>query len=102
MRSSTELFAVIRRHGPAWHVGQPLERQPDWPAHAAFMDALTAEGFIVLGGPLDGTDDVLLIVRAGTADEVRARLGDDPWIKKDLLREINIAPWTLRLGTLDR
>lgn len=46
------LFAVIRTRGPAWDSSRPLEGQPEWPAHAAFMNALKADEFVVLGGPL--------------------------------------------------
>jgi uncharacterized protein YciI len=64
------------------------------------MNALAREEFVVLGGPLDGTPDVLLIVRAASADEIRARLAKDPWRVSDLLRISRITPWTLRLGSL--
>src|SRR5579871_3587964 len=62
------LFAVTSTHGARYDSTRPLEEQEDWPAHAAFMDALEAEGVVVLGGPLEGTPDVLLIVRARDAD----------------------------------
>jgi uncharacterized protein YciI len=94
------LFAVIRTRGPAWQDARPLEEQADWEGHAVFMNALAREEFVVLGGPLDGTPDVLLIVRAASADEIRARLAKDPWRVSDLLRISRITPWTLRLGSL--
>ena len=92
---------MIRTRGPAWREGRPLERQPDWEAHAIFMNALAEEGFVVLGGPLAGTPDVLLIIRAASEEEIRARLGADPWALTDLLRVARVTPWTLRLGSLD-
>ena len=95
-----QLFAVIRTRGPAWQVGRPLESQADWAGHASFMNGLAKEGFVVLGGPLEGTADVLLVVRAATPDEARSRLAEDPWTRKDLLRITRVAPWTLRLGSL--
>ena len=95
-----KLFAVIRTRGGAWRPGTPLEGQADWEAHASFMNALQNEGFVVLGGPLDGSPDVLLIVRANTLKEVVQRLADDPWTRQDLLRVSRISPWTLRLGSL--
>jgi uncharacterized protein YciI len=94
------LFVVIRTRGPAFRDGQPLEAQPAWSAHAAFMNALQKNGFVVLGGPLEGTVDVVLIVRAESAEEVHARLADDPWSRDGLLRIARVAPWTLRLGSL--
>ncbi|HEX2666627.1 MAG TPA: hypothetical protein VHM93_27615 [Candidatus Acidoferrum sp.] len=90
------LFAVMRSRGPAWNHSLPLEQQADWPGHADFMNALHAEGFVLL----EGTGDVLLIIRARDANEVHARLSADSWTSKDLLRIRQILPWTLRLGSL--
>ncbi len=95
-----QLFAVIRTRGPAWQDGRPLESQADWAGHASFMNALAKEGFVILGGPLDGSPDVPPVVRAATADEARSRLAEDPWTHRDLLRISRIAPWALRLGSL--
>jgi len=95
-----KLFAVIRTQGGAWQQSAPLAGQPDWDAHASFMNDLQKEGFVVLGGPLEDTPDVLLIVRANTADEVIERLAADPWTGQDRLRISRIIPWTLRLGSL--
>jgi len=58
-----------------------------------------ADGFVVLGGPLE-EPDVLLIIRADSAEAIRARLAPDPWHRMDLLRIKSISRWTLRLGTL--
>lgn len=98
----TQLFAVIRTHGGGWLPGVSLTDQPQWDAHAKFMDALYDEGFAVLVGPLEGTETALIIARAESADEIERRLADDPWTKLDLLRTTTCAPWTLRLGSLER
>ncbi len=95
-----QLFVVIRTRGPAWQASRPMEGQADWAPHASFMNALAKEGFVILGGPLESTSDVLLVIRAKTPDEVRSRLAEDPWARKDLLRITQVAPWTLRLGSL--
>ena len=95
------VFAVINCRGPNWNDDKPMEEQGDWRAHADFMNALVAEGFIALGGPLVGTRDVLLIVRATDEAEIAARLDRDVWVAKGLLRRRQINPWWLRLGALD-
>ena len=77
-----------------------MEEQEDRRSHAAFMDALHAEGFVLLGGPLEGTRDVLLIVRVDNEAEIRSRLADDSWTRKDLPRITQVVLWTLRLGAL--
>jgi hypothetical protein len=48
------LFALVHSRGPGWNHAVPMEEQPDWNAHAKFMDQLVDDGFIVLGGPLEG------------------------------------------------
>ena len=94
------LFAVIRTRGDAWRPSLSLERQPEWDGHAAFMNALHKDRFILLGGPLEGTSDVLLIARAESPEEITQRLAADPWTQLGLLRISRVMPWTLRLGSL--
>jgi uncharacterized glyoxalase superfamily protein PhnB/uncharacterized protein YciI len=94
------LFAVIRCRGPAWDNSLRMEAQPGWQAHAAFMNGLEAEGFVLGGGPLETTSDVLLVVQAEDEDEIRSRLEADPWSRTALLSLKQVAPWTLRLGSL--
>ena len=93
-------FVVIRSRGAAWDGSRSMESQEDWEAHASFMNSLEKEGFVVLGGPLEDTSDVLLVVRARNYDQILSRLSADPWTLKGLLRVSRITPWTLRLGSL--
>src|SRR5215813_2398542 len=62
------VYAVINQRGSAYQKSLPLEGQVEWDAHASFMDALVEDGFVVLGGPLEGSDEVLLIVRASSPE----------------------------------
>jgi uncharacterized protein YciI len=94
-------FVVLRSRGPAWDDSKPLEAQSDWTAHATFMDELFEHGFAVLVGPLEGTRDALLILRASAASEVAERLASDPWTTNGLLVTKQISPWQIRLGTLE-
>ncbi len=95
------LFAVINERGPNWDRAKPMEEHADWRAHADFMNSLVAEGFVLLGGPLEGTHDVLLIVRGESIDDVTRRLAADVWVKKGLLRQRQITPWWVRLSAFD-
>jgi len=95
-----QLFAVMLARGAAYQAGRRLEDQADWEAHAEFMDALVDKGVVLLGGPLEGTNEVLLIFRAGSPDDIRQRLAPDPWHRAGLLEIARIMPWTLRLGKL--
>jgi uncharacterized protein YciI len=95
-----KLFAVLNTRGPTWDQAKSMEEHEGWRAHADLMNRLVAEGFVVLGGPLDGTRDVLLIVRAESEAEVEARLAPDVWVVNGFLQRRWIVPWTLRLGEL--
>ena len=63
------------------------------------MDALTEEGFVILGGPVGEGDgeEALLVVDAETEAEVRTRLAGDPW-GEDMLVTESIRPWSVLLG----
>jgi len=93
-------FAVLRSHGPSWDDTKPLEGQEAWAAHAEFMDGLFDQRFAALVGPLEGTRDALLILRASSAAEIVERLAADPWTTNGLLITKQISPWQLRLGSL--
>jgi uncharacterized protein YciI len=64
------------------------------------MDGLFAGRFAALVGPLEGTRDALLILRASSTPEVAERLAADPWTTNSLLVTKQISPWRLRLGTV--
>jgi len=89
-------LVVLRRSGPEWDRSKPMEEQSGWDEHAAFMDRLVGDGFIVLGGPL--ADDVRTAhaVEADSEDAVRTTLARDPWSETHLVVD-SIEPWTIRL-----
>jgi uncharacterized protein YciI len=87
---------VLRRAGPRWDPALPLEEQSDWPAHAAFMDGLVEDGFVVLGGPLADEHRVVHAVEAESEEAVRATLARDPWSETHLVVD-TVEPWTIRL-----
>lgn len=89
-------FVVLRRTGPQWNPTLRLEVRVEWPAHAAFMDGLVRDGFVVLGGPLADEERVVLAVEADSEEDVRTTLARDPW-SETLLVVDSIDPWTIRL-----
>jgi uncharacterized protein YciI len=94
-------LVLLRRIGPQWDRSRPMEEQSDWDAHAAFMDALVDDGFIVLGGPLSDEERVAHVIEADSAQAVRATLARDPWSETHLVID-SIEPWTLRLDSRRR
>jgi len=87
---------VVVRSGPDWQPSLPLEEQSGWDEHAAFMDGLVDDGFLVLGGPLSDEHRVVHAIEAESEQEVRATLARDPWSDTHL-RIDSIDPWTIRL-----
>jgi uncharacterized protein YciI len=90
-------FVVTRGPGAGWDHGRPLREQDAWDEHAAFMDGLAENGFIVLGGPLGGGPTAMHVVEAGSEAEVRTRLDADPWEPMGVLRTVRIEPWEILL-----
>jgi uncharacterized protein YciI len=95
-------FAVIREAGPAWTDGKGISDQAALGDHAAFMNTLADQGFILFGGPLAGSEHgrlrVLLIVNAGSEAEIRRRLADDPWARTETVLTLSIEPWNIFVG----
>jgi uncharacterized protein len=90
-------FAVTLVHGPGWDSSRPIRQQDGWDAHAAFMDGLVDDGFIIVGGPLGDGNSTLHLVDADDAATVATRFGADPWAAADMLRLGSVEPWALWL-----
>ncbi len=91
-------YVVLRERGAHWNARLPMRQQEQWGAHAAFMDALADEGFIILGGPLgDGEEQFLFIIAAQSEQDILDRLADDPWVAPGLLRTVSVQRWNILL-----
>jgi uncharacterized protein YciI len=90
-------FAVRLVHGPGWDTARPIRAQQAWDQHAAFMDRLVDDGFVVAGGPIGDGEQTLHLVEAADENEVRARLAEDPWASAGLLLIGMIERWALWL-----
>jgi uncharacterized protein YciI len=93
-----DYYLVELAHGPGWDHARSLRDQEGWGEHAAFMDALTEEGVVILGGPVGNSHskDVLLVVDVESEAAIRARLADDPWAN-DMLTIESVEPWSVLL-----
>jgi uncharacterized protein YciI len=90
-------FALTLNHGPGWDTSRPIREQRAWEQHAAFMDGLVDDGFIILGGPLGRGERTLHVVEAADPAEIETRMAQDPWAEMGLLRVGSIEPWSLWL-----
>ncbi|HUZ39155.1 MAG TPA: hypothetical protein VMV17_22760 [Streptosporangiaceae bacterium] len=90
-------FAVTMIHGPSWDATRGIREQDGWDEHAAFMDELVDDGFVILGGPVGDGDRAMLAVEAPSEGDIRARMDGDPWAPMGLLGIGEILPWTIWL-----
>jgi uncharacterized protein YciI len=95
-------YAVTLVHGPGWDASRWIRDQDAWDEHAAFMDGLVDDGFIILGGPLGNGERSLHVVQAAGEGEIEARLSHDPWARMGLLQIGAIEPWALWLDSRQR
>jgi len=92
-------YTVLRERGENWDARFPMRQQEQWEEHAAFMDALADDGFVILGGPLgDGEEKFLLIIAVESRQAIDARLADAPWAPLGLLRPASVERWVILLG----
>lgn len=90
-------YVVRLERGGPWDWSRDMREQAQWEEHALYMDQLVEAGFIVLGGPLEGDREVLLVVEAESEDAIHARLAADPWVPTGMLRVIRVERWTVLL-----
>jgi uncharacterized protein YciI len=69
--------------------------QQYWDEHAAFIDGLVDEGFILLGGPLVDEGGAILVVYAEDEREVREKMKDDPWYVHGILALESVKRWDI-------
>lgn len=88
-------FIAISSAGPNRDQSKGAREQPFWDEHAAFIDQLVDDGFILMGGPLVDEGGSLLIVNAGDENEVRDKLRKDPWTRQGILKLDSIKRWDI-------
>lgn len=89
-------LVTTRNGGSAWQRSRALSSQPGWSDHAAFMNGLVEDGFVVLGGTLDDGERAVLVVDSESEQVVRRVLARDPWSESHLRVEA-VERWTIRL-----
>ena len=98
-QDAVNYYAVRLERGGPWDWSRGLRQQAGWQEHAQFMDALVDQGFILLGGPLDGEDgrDVLHIIIAPSDQAIGDKLAEDAWHRNGMLSIKSIEHWTVLL-----
>lgn len=88
-------FIAIFSAGPNRDQSKGTREQPFWDEHAAFIDQLVDEGFILMGGPLVDESGALLIFNAKDENEVREKLKNDPWFEHGILKLESVKRWEI-------
>jgi uncharacterized protein YciI len=98
-REIKNTFVVISSVGPNRDRLKGTREQPFWGEHAAFIDQLVDDEFILMGGPLVGRDGLpqgaFLIVNAQDENEVTEKLKDDPWFERGILKLESVKRWQI-------
>ena len=94
------IYLVLRRRGPGFAAGAPVEGKPDWDGHAACKIRLAKAGALLLSGPFGEREGALLVFRADSQEQVEAWVEEDPWTASGVLVTEKLAPWDVRIGAL--
>jgi hypothetical protein len=92
------IFAAIVERTSKWDPAKPPQEQDGFALHVQYMGSLEAEGFIVVAGLLQRTNDVLFLFRAENEAEVRGRLAADPWQQDGHARLVRLEELHVRTG----
>ncbi|QIK71049.1 hypothetical protein G7070_00565 [Propioniciclava coleopterorum] len=73
-------------------------------SHRAHLGELADAGTVVLSGPLAGRegspDAALIVVRATSEEDARARLAEDPFQVNGIVAHVDVRGWNPVLGEL--
>ena len=94
----TRTFAAIVERTSKWDPAKPPQAQDGFERHVKYMGSLEADGFIVLAGLMQKTNDVLFLFRAESEAEVRRRLAEDPWQQDGHARLVRLEELSVRTG----
>jgi uncharacterized protein YciI len=93
------VFVLTQVNGPDYDASRHRREQAAWAEHAAYMDKLLADGFVIMGGPLDDGHQVMLILEAADEQEVAAKLAADPWRPMGILATKALQRWDVWLDS---
>jgi uncharacterized protein YciI len=91
----------VERGGP-WDWSKDMREQDGWDDHAAYMDAIFEQGWLLLAGPVEGGRETMWVVEAASEDEIRRRMKDDPWSPNGMLTPVRIERWDIVLDRLPK
>ena len=91
----------VERGGP-WDWSREMRQQDGWDRHAAYMDRIFEEDWLLLVGPLADTRYTLWVVEAESEDEIRKKMKEDPWAANGMLTPVSIERWDIVMDRLPK
>jgi uncharacterized protein len=82
-------FVILGFDGPDGQAKRKLHR----PAHLARMNALDAQGRVLLAGPLTDKTGSLIVIEAETLAEAQAFAKDDPYTVHGVFERVEVHPF---------
>ncbi len=82
-------FAILGFDGPDGQEKRKIHR----PAHLARMEALDAQGRVVLAGPLTDQTGSLIVIEAESLAEAEAFAQEDPYTVGGVFQRIEVHPF---------
>ncbi len=82
-------FLILGFDGPDGQAKRKLHR----PAHLARMDALDAQGRVILAGPLTDKTGSLIVIEAESLAEAQAFAKDDPYTIHGVFERVEVHPF---------
>ena len=99
MRRTKHRVLVVFRAGPTWESGPP-EDQPDWEAHADWVDGLIENGTFVMGGPFSDYSGSVNLLEGLTAHGAKELIATDPFVLNRVFVVDSIRDWTVYVDEL--
>jgi uncharacterized protein YciI len=91
---------VVRwRAGPTWTSGG-IREQPDWDAHADYIDALIEQGTFVMGGPFADNSGSLSLLEGVDEEEARQVIAEDPFVANGVFVLEDVREWDVFVDEL--
>ncbi|HWL62589.1 MAG TPA: hypothetical protein VNQ32_07320 [Steroidobacteraceae bacterium] len=91
-------FAAFVQRTERWDTTRQPMDQEGFAGHAAFVAELEADGFVALAGLMAPSAEVLFIFLADSEEEVRTRMGRDPWQQDGRVRLARVEEIHIRIG----
>ena len=82
-------FVILGFDGPDGAAKRKVHR----PAHLARMEALDAQGRVVLAGPLTDKTGSLIVIEADSLEEAEAFAKEDPYTLQGVFARVEVHPF---------